>query len=72
MFFHVTIFGTKYNPPKHYKIYCRKYRFCIVMRFQNASESELHDFGNLIKEFVRTLYISTALLCRHFRKQHVH
>ena len=38
----VTISSMQLNPPKD----CRKYRFSIIMRFQN--ENEFHGFGNLV------------------------
>ena len=48
MFVHFTIYNSKHNPPKNYKIYYGKLRFYIIMGFQNVDENEFHGSGNLV------------------------
>ena len=43
-FVNVTIYNTKHNPSKKFKIYCQKYHFSIFIGFQNANEIEFHGF----------------------------
>ena len=64
LFILLLIINTKQNLPKTYKVYHQKYRFSIILWFQNANENEFLKFGylaldkfltrfrNLIKEFV--------------------
>ena len=48
LFVHFTIYDTKHNPSRNYKMHRRKSRFSIIMGLQSAYENELYGFGNVV------------------------